>query len=84
VQYDFKNGKILIEPKDDIKARLGRSPDHADALALTFAMVDMPAADPLGLGRPIPKSRGPAGDFDPHREFNDSPVTSDPFNQRSV
>jgi phage terminase large subunit len=30
-------GKILIEPKDDVRARLGRSPDQADALALTFA-----------------------------------------------
>jgi len=30
-------GKILIEPKEDIKERLGRSPDHADALALSFA-----------------------------------------------
>lgn len=27
-------GRLLIEPKDDIKARLGRSPDPADALML--------------------------------------------------
>ena len=26
--------KIKIEPKDDIPARLGRSPDRADALAM--------------------------------------------------
>lgn len=30
------NGKIKIEPKDDIKKRLGRSPDHADSLLLAF------------------------------------------------
>ncbi|RPE06034.1 hypothetical protein EGT74_24485 [Chitinophaga lutea] len=30
------NGKIIIEPKDDIKKRLGRSPDRFDALANTF------------------------------------------------
>jgi len=30
-------GQIKLESKDDIKARLGRSPDLADALALTFA-----------------------------------------------
>jgi len=30
------NGKIIIEPKEDIKKRLGRSPDKADALANTF------------------------------------------------
>ncbi|MGB2865424.1 MAG: hypothetical protein WBC05_18990 [Sedimentisphaerales bacterium] len=30
-------GKIIVEPKEDIKKRLGRSPDHADALALSYA-----------------------------------------------
>ena len=29
--YDFRNGKILIESKVDIKKRLGNSPDRADA-----------------------------------------------------
>lgn len=31
------SGRIMIEPKADMKARLGRSPDLADALALAFA-----------------------------------------------
>jgi hypothetical protein len=35
--YFFKGDKIQIEDKDQIKERLGRSPDIADALALTFA-----------------------------------------------
>lgn len=36
--YDFDAaGKIRLEPKDAIQARLGFSPDLADALALTFA-----------------------------------------------
>ena len=30
-------GRMLLESKDKIKERLGRSPDLADALALTFA-----------------------------------------------
>jgi hypothetical protein len=30
-------GKILVEPKEDIKVRLGHSPDYADALSLTYA-----------------------------------------------
>ena len=30
-------GQIKLESKDDIKKRLGKSPDHADALALCFA-----------------------------------------------
>lgn len=33
-----KQGRIQIEKKDAIRARLGRSPDRADALALTFAV----------------------------------------------
>lgn len=31
--------QIKLEPKDDIKDRIGRSPDEADALALTFARI---------------------------------------------
>ena len=31
------SGKILIEPKEAVKKRIGRSPDHADALALSYA-----------------------------------------------
>ncbi len=35
--YTFKGDKLILEPKVDVKARLGRSPDIADALAMTFA-----------------------------------------------
>lgn len=42
--YTFAGGKMLLEDKDQVKKRIGRSPDLADALALTFGMVDMPAA----------------------------------------
>ena len=42
--YFFQNGKFQIEPKDQIKARLGRSPDKGDALCLTFAMPEQPAS----------------------------------------
>ena len=35
--YTFQNGKFRLEEKDQIKERLGYSPDKADALALTFA-----------------------------------------------
>ena len=38
VEYRFtSNGRIILEAKDKIKERMGRSPDLADALALTFA-----------------------------------------------
>lgn len=39
--YDAK-GRISLEKKEDIKERLGRSPDIADALALTFALPVLP------------------------------------------
>ena len=32
----LSNGDIIIEPKEEIKKRLGRSPDYIDALANTF------------------------------------------------
>ena len=36
--YSFdSNGRLLLEPKDDIRARVGFSPDLGDALGLTFA-----------------------------------------------
>ena len=37
IRWFFRSdGKIQIEPKEDIKTRLGRSPDKFDALANTF------------------------------------------------
>jgi hypothetical protein len=36
-QYELDlKGRIKVEPKDDIKKRIGRSPDNADALLLAF------------------------------------------------
>jgi hypothetical protein len=35
--YSFRGDRLLLEPKDQVKARLGYSPDDADAFALTFA-----------------------------------------------
>lgn len=45
--YTFHGGQFELESKDYIKERLGRSPDLADALALTFAIPDAPASDQL-------------------------------------
>ena len=30
--YEIRAGKVVVEPKDAIKARLGRSPNRADAV----------------------------------------------------
>ena len=40
--YTFHKGKIRVEEKEQIKKRLGFSPDRSDAFALTFAIPDMP------------------------------------------
>ncbi len=67
--YSFKHGKILIEDKDQIKKRLGRSPDWGDSLAMTFAMQDRPASgdEQAGFIKAIPASAKGMSDFDPHR-----------------
>jgi phage terminase large subunit len=35
--YAFKGDRFMLAPKDDVKAKIGSSPDEADAFALTFA-----------------------------------------------
>lgn len=41
-EYSMKNGRLLLQPKEIVKKKLGRSPDLADALAQTFALPDKP------------------------------------------
>ena len=63
--YTFAGGQLQLEDKDQVKRRLGRSPDLADALALTFGVPEMP--------RGMAESRGSVGkvlhDFDPYAEI---------------
>lgn len=47
--FTFMRGRFIIEDKDQIKERLGRSPNYADALALTFAFAEAPATRVDGL-----------------------------------
>lgn len=42
--YTFSSGKLRLEEKDQIKKRLGFSPDIADGTALTFAQPVVPAS----------------------------------------
>lgn len=50
--YTQKGGRILVEPKEMLKKKLGRSPDRADALSNTFALPDTIAGDRMSpLGR---------------------------------
>ena len=63
--YTIKGDQFLIEPKKLIKQKIGRSPDRADALALTFAEPVAPrsTAMPLAQGRQREDTYDPLGDM---------------------
>jgi len=52
VQYHVSRGRIFAEAKEDLKARIGRSPDRGDAYV--FGLYTVKRAKPLSVG--IPKS----------------------------
>lgn len=64
--YTLNGGKLQLEDKDITKKRIGRSPDLADALALTFAFPDAPAS--LGMLHPALSKRGATTvmEYDPY------------------
>lgn len=66
--YTFVNGVFVLEDKDMIKERLGRSPDLADALALTFAIPDMPGNSELPVGFQ-PEATRTVHEYDPFVEI---------------
>lgn len=62
--YTFQNGKFRLEEKDQIKERLGFSPDYADALALTFALPEMPGQQQY-FGTKVMKQAKTMSDWNP-------------------
>ncbi len=62
--YTFTHGKYHLEEKDQIKRRLGYSPDLADALACTFCWSERPGGDAIGQMRAQRTGRV-LSDFDP-------------------
>ena len=66
--YFFARGKFQIEAKDQVKKRLGRSPDLADALALTFALPDTPKRD--GVSGLRDRKKDSPNDYDPYARMN--------------
>lgn len=69
VNYYYQGGKLRIEDKEQIKKRIGKSPDNADALATTFALPDMPAAfSPLGIPMNLGQSTQAPGGYDPYHD----------------
>jgi hypothetical protein len=66
ITYTFQNGKFRVEEKEQIKKRLGFSPDYSDALALTFSLPEMPAASAYELQQ-IQSGQGKMlHEWDPH------------------
>lgn len=65
--YGFTSrGTKILEPKDKIKERIGRSPDMADALALTFA-----APVPPQLASSVARMLNERRPYDPERAFDE-------------
>jgi phage terminase large subunit len=61
--YTHKGDRLLLEDKDQIKEKLGYSPDEADALVLTFAEpIAVPNSQPRVFNSPKP--------YDPFAEFD--------------
>ena len=54
--YVFKGDKLWVEEKEQVREKLGRSPDRADALALTFAYPVSPAATSASLSAAVRES----------------------------
>jgi len=69
--YTFTNGKFQLEDKDQLKKRIGVSPDLADALALTFAFPDQPS---------MAEANNPLGMFTKQKRFVE--MEYDPFNPK--
>lgn len=50
--FQRQSGKMILEPKESIKDKLGYSPDEADAFVLTFAQTVAKKARGLPMNRP--------------------------------
>lgn len=61
--YTFKGDRLLLEPKEFIKKKLGYSPDEADAFVLTFA-------EPVSPKKLVPGRAKHAVNFDPFSDAN--------------
>lgn len=64
--YTFKNDRLILEPKEDIKLKIGHSPDEMDSAMQTFADPIVPRAAKRKF---ISHSAVPAG-YDPFGSFN--------------
>lgn len=87
--YTFENGKFVMEDKDQVKDRLGRSTNYADALANTCMIPDAPNEMEELLLKLTGHSdkRHAKTEFDPHRDeraeaTERAAIEFDPFDPR--
>lgn len=68
--YSYQGGKIRLEEKDQIKKRLGFSPDKGDALACTFYIPDVPGKKLTGIEAidRLQDNGGVDSDWDPFKD----------------
>lgn len=62
VTYTLVGGQFVLEDKDQLKERIGRSPDYADAYMTTYALEDIPT----GVIERLRNTRKARTDFDPY------------------
>lgn len=70
--YTFKGDKLVVEPKDQVKAKIGRSPDKSDAGALTFAFPVLPTQGgevPAFIRNSMQTAVAAGVDYDPFANF---------------
>lgn len=72
VTYSFQNGRLILERKDQLKKRLGSSPDLGDALANTFAIPEKPK----DLEKPAYRFPNKKKEYDPFS------ITSEPEREK--
>jgi phage terminase large subunit len=70
--YTFQGDRLLLEPKADLKDRIGFSPDEFDALILTFAQ-------PVTVPDIRPRYRKVEEEYNPFREPDTYGVSSDTY-----
>lgn len=56
MRYGYKDGLLLMEDKKTYKKRVGKSPDRADSLALSFSIDAMPKAERVPVTVPSVKT----------------------------
>lgn len=64
--YTFRKDQILLEPKEDVKLKIGFSPDEADAFVLTFAEPVTPRNQVAPIPRPAAQDWNPFSESSKH------------------